>query len=60
MIPFGIIGTGKITRTFLEAVQSVPELTLRAVYSRSLEKAQSCRRCTLPAPTAATVSRPSG
>lgn len=41
MIPFGIIGTGKITRTFLEAVQSVPELTLRAVYSRSLEKAQS-------------------
>lgn len=41
MIPFGIIGTGKITRTFLEAVQSVPELTLRAVYSRSLEKAQA-------------------
>lgn len=41
MIPFGIIGTGKITRTFLEAVQSVPELTLGAVYSRSLEKAQS-------------------
>lgn len=41
MIPFGIIGTGKITRTFLEAVQSVPELALRAVYSRSLEKAQS-------------------
>ena len=41
MIPFGIIGTGKITRTFLEAVQSVPELALGAVYSRSLEKAQS-------------------
>lgn len=41
MIPFGIIGTGKITRTFLEAVQSVPELALRAVYSRSLEKAQA-------------------
>ena len=31
MIPFGIIGTGKITRTFLEAVQSVPELALGAV-----------------------------
>lgn len=41
MIPFGIIGTGKITRTFLEAVQSVPELALGAVYSRSLEKAQA-------------------
>ena len=41
MIPFGIIWTGKITRTFLEAVQSLPELALRAVYSRSLEKAQS-------------------
>ena len=41
MISYAVIGTSKITRTFLEAASKVPELRLLAVYSRSLEKARS-------------------
>ncbi len=41
MIPYAIIGTGKIVHTFLEAAAKVPELKLFAVYSRTLEKARA-------------------
>lgn len=37
MIRFGIIGTGKISRTFLQAASKAPGFKLEAVYSRSEE-----------------------
>lgn len=39
-INFAVIGTSKITETFLEAAGKVAEFRLRGVYSRSMEKAE--------------------
>ena len=38
MIRFGIIGTGKISHTFMNAALKIPDFKLEAVYSRSEEK----------------------
>lgn len=43
---YGIIGSGKITESFLEAASRVPGFALTAVYSRSLERARErAARC---------------
>ena len=44
MINFAVIGTNFITDRFLEAGSSVPEFHLKAVYSRSMEKAEGYAR----------------
>ena len=44
MINFAVIGTNFITDRFLEAASSVPEFHLKAVYSRSMEKAEDYAR----------------
>ena len=44
MINFAVIGTNFITDRFLEAASSVPEFHLKAVYSRSMEKAEGYAR----------------
>ena len=44
MIDFAVIGTNFITDRFLEAASSVPEFRLKAVYSRSMEKAEDYAR----------------
>lgn len=41
MIRFGIIGTGKISHTFMEAALKVPDFRLEGVYSRSLENGRA-------------------
>ena len=44
MINFAVIGTNFITDRFLEAASSVPEFCLKAVYSRTMERAQDYAR----------------
>ena len=44
MINFAVIGTNFITDRFLEAASSVPEFHLKAVNSRSMEKAEGYAR----------------
>ena len=41
MIRFAVIGTNWITRQFVDAAHETGKLKLTAVYSRSLEQAQS-------------------
>ena len=38
MLRFAIIGTGKISHTFMKAALKVPGFKLEAVYSRSQDK----------------------
>ncbi len=41
MFKFGIIGTGKISHTFMKAASKIPDFCLEAVYSRSEERGSS-------------------
>jgi len=44
MVRFGIIGTGKISHTFMRAALKAPGFRLEAVYSRSVEKGREFAR----------------